>query len=444
MSTQKTAIVTDTTALVAAQAPGSTERKVQDVIDSVESNRDSIRNGLVSVSSDDTHVKDLADALVAGGGIDLPTQNDAADETLTVVNTEHRPKLVRVDNDTLAVGTGANATQTIMELATAGNWIGGSSLESASEWVHVYEVVATPGIYKLSDKQPQYSAPATANRIANMQVNQAGWDGTAAQGLNATSVIYDNGTTGDDVPVGSYALIYSDASFTLWRGRGSGAAGAVTNLSVAKITATTAGEVTGTLTLEAGHQIAINDDDYIIVIDAGIIDYWYDGSAWYRHIGAWWNDSSGHLLDLSAQYGSHKQYHSDQYIANEGSDYTTSSTSFVDIDGTNLALVVNTRGGDVQIGFTGIIAQGAGGVNTYLEVEADGAVVGGDDGIVAITSETAVFKTNAAFTYVVSGLPPGKHTFVIQWKVFANTSTLFAGAGTANGDLHPQFWAKEV
>ena len=35
------------------------------------------------------------------------------------------------------------------------------------------------------------------------------------------------------------------------------------------------------------------------------------------------------------------------YVLNEGSDYTTTSTSFVDVDATNLALSITTKGGDV-------------------------------------------------------------------------------------------------
>lgn len=437
MTVTKTSIVADNSLLVATEV-----KNASDVTTATNSNRDNIRHGYSSISSNDTHVGFLGEKIAAGSGIILTEVDDAADESLAIINTEHKPQLVRVDNDTLVVGTGANDTQTIMELATAGNWIGGSSLESASELVHVYEVLATPGTYKLSDKQPQYTAPAVANRIADMQVNQAGWDGTAAQGLNATSVVYDNGTDGDDVLVGNYAIIYDDASFTLGRGRGSGAATAVGNLSVAKITATTAGAATGTLTLEAGHQIAINDDDYIIVVDAGKLEYRYDGGAWYKHIGAWFNDSGGNLLDLTTQYGNHRQYNSDNYIANEGADYTTASTTFVDVDATNFSLTITTNGGDVMIGF-----HGTGSVNNvnniYMNIARDGVGLVGDEGMMAETSSIANHLSNLSFLHVVANVLPGTHTFNLQWRVNADTGKMFAGAGTST-DTHPEFWVKEV
>jgi hypothetical protein len=436
-SVLKSSIVADNSDLVA-----SAVRNAADVTKSTNSNVANIKEGYVGISPNDTHIKHLLDALTAGAGITLTETNDGGDESVTISGFSP-PPLGRVDNDTLVVGTGAGDNQTLLDLATAGNWIGGASLESASELVHVYEVMATPDTYKLSDKQPQYSAPATANRIADMQVNQAGWVGTAGNGLNATSVVYDNGTTGDAVEVGNYAIIYDDASFTLGRGRGSGAGAAVGNLSVAKITATTAGAAAGTLTLEAGHHIAINDDDYIIVVDAGELLYRYDGSAWYRHIGAWFNDSGSNLLDVTAQYGSHQRYHGDSEILDEGADLTTASAVFVDVDA-SLSLEITTNGGDIMIGFYGTWRNDTIARVNFMDVELDGTRIGGDDGLVHMHQDVANQADVISFTHLAIGVPPGNHTIVLQWKTSGNNLKMFAGAGTASADLHPQFWAKEV
>ena len=40
-----------------------------------------------------------------------------------------------------------------------------------------------------------------------------------------------------------------------------------------------------------------------------------------------------------------------RYELNRTSDYTTTSTSFVDVDGTKLALTITTSGGDVMVHF---------------------------------------------------------------------------------------------
>lgn len=436
MTVAKSSIAPDTSELVGTQV-----KNADDVSLASNSNSDNIAEGYSSVSSNDTHVGTLAEKIAAGNGVTLAETNDGADETLTI-STNTKPPIFRLDNDTLIVGTGAQDIQTTIDLATAGNWIGGSSLESASELVHVYEVMASPGAYKLSDKQPQYSAMVESNRQSDMQVNEATYDGTAGQGLNAATVVYDNGTDGDDVVAGMFALIYDDANFTLGRGRGTGAGTAVGNLSVALITATTAGAVAGTLTLEAGHQIAINDDDYIIVVDAGELSYRFDGSEWYRHIGALFNDSSGHLLDLTTQYGNKRKYDVDSYLANEGTDYTTASTSFEDVDAA-LVLEITTNGGDVLIGLNALANNDGATAFIYFDIKLDGVRRGSDDGLDALQfTDSAVVKV-ICLNRRLFGIPPGNHVISLQWRVDSGNALLYNG-DTIGVKVHPQFWAAEV
>lgn len=132
----------------------------------------------------------------------------------------------------------------------------------------------------------------------------------------------------------------------------------------------------------------------------------------------------------------------DSYVGNEGADWTTTSVSFVDIDGTDLSLSITTTGGDVLVGFHGNLASGA---NTFLDVTMDGVAVAGDDGIIAIqgAGSTAPGRP-VAFTRLITGVSAAAHTFNLRWKVASGTSTLYGGAGTANADLHPQFWVREV
>lgn len=129
------------------------------------------------------------------------------------------------------------------------------------------------------------------------------------------------------------------------------------------------------------------------------------------------------------------------YQLNEAANYTTTSTTFVDVDATvgKLSLTITTTGGDVMIGFYGYAA--ATGNTGFFDVEMDGTRIGGDDGL-------AVFYISIATTSFVilkTGVSAGSHTFKLQWKVASGgTATLYAGAGTLGADVHPQFWVREV
>ena len=130
------------------------------------------------------------------------------------------------------------------------------------------------------------------------------------------------------------------------------------------------------------------------------------------------------------------------YALNESGDYTTTSTSFVNVDGTKLALTITTAGGDVLVGFCGSILQSA--ASVFFDVDVDTIRTGGDDGLCVVSPSSASQRFNATFFKLIQGLSAGVHTFKLQWKVNSGTATLFAGAGTANGDIHPQFFVREV
>ena len=130
----------------------------------------------------------------------------------------------------------------------------------------------------------------------------------------------------------------------------------------------------------------------------------------------------------------------DSYEVDEVSDYTTSSTSFVDVDGTNLSLTITTHGGDVMVGFSGSVEtnQAAGAV--FFNLEVDGSDVAADDGIFLIVGQGSSGRDmSVSFVYKVSGLSAGDdHTFVLRWKVSAGTATM------ETQDQHPQFWVQEI
>jgi hypothetical protein len=132
------------------------------------------------------------------------------------------------------------------------------------------------------------------------------------------------------------------------------------------------------------------------------------------------------------------------YKANEASDYTTTSSSFANVDATNFVQTITTAGGDVLVGFSGTIKHSTAGQNVYLDVEVDGVRAAGDDGMLQVSCPGTNYAFNATFVRMIRGLSAGSHTFKLQWKTSAATATMFAGAGTSGSDLHPEFWVREV
>lgn len=130
------------------------------------------------------------------------------------------------------------------------------------------------------------------------------------------------------------------------------------------------------------------------------------------------------------------------YVANEAANWTTTSTSFVDVDATDLSLSITTTGGDVMIGFHGNVS-GAN-ISVYLDVAMDGTRLGTDDGFIGVFVTTTVTNGTVGFVRLVTGVSAGAHTFKLQWRVSSGTGTLYAGAGTSSADVHPQFWVREV
>lgn len=132
---------------------------------------------------------------------------------------------------------------------------------------------------------------------------------------------------------------------------------------------------------------------------------------------------------------------SGDYTLNESSDYTTTSTTFVDVDATNLSATLTTNGGDVFVFFAPLVALGSSQV-IFFDLDVDGTRLGGDDGIVATVP--AGIGIAIPIIAMVKGLAAGSHTIKLQWKVTSGTGKLYAGAGTASGDVHPQFIVREV
>lgn len=112
---------------------------------------------------------------------------------------------------------------------------------------------------------------------------------------------------------------------------------------------------------------------------------------------------------------------------NEGSDYTTTSTSFVDVDATDLSQTLTTTGGNVLVLCQVVVLSGTA-ANTYFDVDIDGTRFG-----TANTLGLATWKVNDAndfgsitLAFIVDGLSAASHTFKLQWRVSAGTTTMYS------------------
>lgn len=122
-----------------------------------------------------------------------------------------------------------------------------------------------------------------------------------------------------------------------------------------------------------------------------------------------------------------------------GGDYTTTSDSFADVDGTNLALTITTGAHRVLCGFSGS-AYNSGTNATAFTVAVDGTDQGDSTfGIIFLKQLTAAENMNASFTFMTAALTAGSHTFKLRWRrVTAGTSTISGSSPQA------QFWVAEM
>src|SRR5437763_981331 len=105
-------------------------------------------------------------------------------------------------------------------------------------------------------------------------------------------------------------------------------------------------------------------------------------------------------------------------------DYTTTSTSFVDIDGTNLMITATINSGKALVIFTGHFSI-TGSIQVDILVDGTRYLSAGADGFGNAAAG------NNAFVALVTGLSVGSHTFKPQWKTGSGaTERLRAGNGT--------------
>lgn len=120
-------------------------------------------------------------------------------------------------------------------------------------------------------------------------------------------------------------------------------------------------------------------------------------------------------------------------------DYTTTSTSFVDVDATNLSLAITTGAHRVMIGLVADCENNTNLASVYLDVTVDGTRLGGTNGIHRQVHTNGTIPNSASFVWLTEALSAASHTFKLQWKVGSGTGKLYGNS--TNTQL--RFWVAE-
>lgn len=127
---------------------------------------------------------------------------------------------------------------------------------------------------------------------------------------------------------------------------------------------------------------------------------------------------------------------------NNSGSYTTTSTTFADIDATNLKVTLTTGAHRVLVGFTGVVQNSQSTEFGDFDIDLDGSRMGaGALGIIANTM-AIVDRHPLSFTILSNVLTAASHTFKIQWKS-SNVSNTVSLLSNSTG-WEPRLWVLET
>lgn len=134
------------------------------------------------------------------------------------------------------------------------------------------------------------------------------------------------------------------------------------------------------------------------------------------------------------------------YIANDGVDYSTSSSSFVEVDPTlfQFSRSIQTTGAPICICFWGSISLSAVGAKVYFDVIKGLTQMGGDDGLVMYQAPAAGRVQNIGLMIWDETPNTPFQTYRLRYKATGGTATLYGRAGTTNYNVPAQFWFREL
>lgn len=135
---------------------------------------------------------------------------------------------------------------------------------------------------------------------------------------------------------------------------------------------------------------------------------------------------------------------------NEAADYTTTSSTFTNIDGSDTegilrhTITIAETFCWVWGNFT--LSGSTSPMHVRFNITVNGTVYFADDGMFAVSLNTLANGgvRNVSFITKLTGLTAGSNIFRMQWKTSAGTATFYVGAGTSLMDVHPQFGVQEM
>ena len=147
--------------------------------------------------------------------------------------------------------------------------------------------------------------------------------------------------------------------------------------------------------------------------------------------------------DMNAQLRDNMDYvHSRKPVSinllNDGADYTTTSTSFVDVDATDLSKSITTTTGRVLILVACVISSSVS-AETSLDVAMDGTLIGSANTLGIVTHNTNT-RSLMSFATVKTGVSNGSHTFKLQWRTSTGTATMRSTTSTNPVSFHILEW----
>ncbi len=126
------------------------------------------------------------------------------------------------------------------------------------------------------------------------------------------------------------------------------------------------------------------------------------------------------------------------------SQFSTTATTFANINSTAMALNVTPAGTRVLLGFTCVARQLAAADVMYFTIYQNGTALYPDavDGLIRTPGVAGYWPIS--FTVMATGLTSGTtYTYQVRWKT-DNTGIIYAGTAGAGINVIPNFWALEV
>lgn len=113
-----------------------------------------------------------------------------------------------------------------------------------------------------------------------------------------------------------------------------------------------------------------------------------------------------------------------------GGDYgSKNSTTFADLDATNLSLTITTGAHGVLIGVSCTAAIVAATQSICLDIDLDGSRLGQTFGLQAVDATVTAKAVNLSFTFLTAALTAASHTFKVQYRVTGSSATFYASTG---------------